>query len=193
MRFNQLRSDEQLIQEFFKFDNFKISPNGVVVYGPSQMKKMPVGDEFNNALPVKFARAIGDFTINSMDLTSLEGCPKVIEGGEFSCAYNKLTSLEGGPIAVGGDYLCHYNPLISLSGLPSMITNRIVLSYNENLPLLKLLFIKELKGIQLTGYRSITGSIISKILNKYLGTGKPGALACAAELTKAGFKGNARL
>jgi hypothetical protein len=33
---------------------------------------------------------------------------------------------------------------------------------------------------------------VNSIMNKYLGQGKPGAIKCAAELIKAGFKDNAR-
>ena len=43
-------------------------------------------------------------------MTSLKGCPKEVGGG-FSCSYNKLTTLEGGPTKLDGDLYFDHNPL----------------------------------------------------------------------------------
>jgi hypothetical protein len=88
--------------------------------------------------------------------------------GDFNCGRNQLTTLEGAPSSVGGSFYC---------------------SYSDNLPLLRLLLIKDVKEIYLVPINDI----VEDILNKYIGQGRGGALACAAELTKAGFKNNARL
>ena len=38
------------------------------------------------------------------------GGPKWV-GGDFSCSYNQLTTLEGAPKELGGYFSCSYNPL----------------------------------------------------------------------------------
>jgi hypothetical protein len=73
-------------------------------------------------------------------LTSLEGAPSMIYGGNFAdflCNGNKITSLEHGPKQVGGDYWCHDNSLTSLEGVASLIggelnarTNKIASLHN---------------------------------------------------------------
>lgn len=51
--------------------------------------------------------------MNGQGLTSLKGCPKIIEG-DFDCSHNQLTSLEYGPEIVDGYYDCSHNQLTSL-------------------------------------------------------------------------------
>jgi hypothetical protein len=41
-------------------------------------------------------------------LTSLENCPKIVNGN-FYCSWNKLTSLEGAPQKVDRHFICHSN------------------------------------------------------------------------------------
>ena len=52
----------------------------------------------------------GKDTINCFreGLTSLEGCPKIVEGG-FNCSNNKLENLSGAPAEVHGDFNCRLN------------------------------------------------------------------------------------
>ena len=61
-------------------------------------------------LPLKFGKVSGDFNCRGNQLTSLDGCPRIV-GGNFYCHNNKLTSLVGGPKEVGGDFDCGYNEL----------------------------------------------------------------------------------
>ena len=56
----------------------------------------------------------GDLSCSYNNLTSLEGCPEVVEG-YFNCSYNKLTSLEGCPEVVKGDFYCNNNNLYELT------------------------------------------------------------------------------
>jgi hypothetical protein len=42
-------------------------------------------------------------------------------GGDFSCDYNNLSSLEGAPEKVGGDFYCSHNNLSSLEGCPKYV------------------------------------------------------------------------
>jgi hypothetical protein len=161
-------------------------------------------------LPVQFGSVGGDFYCQYNKLTTLEGAPTSVGsvfycnnnqlitlqgapssvGGSFSCSGNNLTTLEGAPKSVGGDFYCHYNKLTTLKGAPSSVGSVFYCAYNDNLPLLRLLLIKNINKIE---FLKINNIIVENILNKYLGQGKAGALQCAAELAKAGFKGNARL
>ena len=62
----------------------------------------------------------GNFICSGCDLTSLKGCPKIVEGN-FCCSNNKLTTLEGSPQMIGGEFICSNNPLVSLRGIPSKV------------------------------------------------------------------------
>jgi len=63
---------------------------------------------------------VGDFYCADNQLTSLEGAPKKVDG-YFYCGHNKLTSLEGAPKKVGLDFNCHDNKLTSLEGAPKEV------------------------------------------------------------------------
>ena len=63
-------------------------------------------------------------------LTSLEGCPKII-GKNFKIYINKLKSLKYGPIEVGGDYDCFGNQLSSLEYCPNKIKGDFNCSDNQ--------------------------------------------------------------
>jgi len=68
-------------------------------------------------LPLNFNEVKGDFDCRVNNLTTLEGCPKVVHD-YFSCAKNKLTSLEHSPKIIKGNFHCWYNDnLTSLDGL----------------------------------------------------------------------------
>ncbi len=58
--------------------------------------------EFNGKIVNKLINDVGDLCLWDANLSSLEGCPKVI-GGDFYCNNNKLTSLDGCPEEVGRD------------------------------------------------------------------------------------------
>jgi hypothetical protein len=139
-------------------------------------------------LPVQFGNVSGDFNCGRNQLTTLEGAPSSVGGG-FYCDRNQLPTLEGAPSSVGGDFSCNNNKLTTLKGAPKSVGGSFYCSYSDNLPLLRLLLIKDVKEIYLVPINDI----VEDILNKYIGQGRGGALACAAELTKAGFKNNARL
>lgn len=125
-----------------------------------------------------------DFSCGKNRLTSLEGGPKWVGGG-FWCANNQLTSLVGAPLHVGRSLQINGNPLKSLDGMPVELKGQIWLDYTFDLPLLRLL---EFPNPML----SYAPDQVGLILNKYKGTGKPGAIRAAAELVKAGYKRNAK-
>jgi hypothetical protein len=72
----------------------------------------------------------GDFNCNSKQLTSLEGCPKVVKG-DFYCFNNKLQSLQYCPQIVKGHFYCYYNILQSLQYCPQIVNGYLSCSFNN--------------------------------------------------------------
>lgn len=81
-------------------------------------------------LPFNFNHVRGIFEIDSNDLTSLKGCPKIVGKG-FYCNDNLLTTLENGPVEVNGGYNCENNKLTSLEGSPKCVGQDFVCFNNE--------------------------------------------------------------
>jgi hypothetical protein len=59
-------------------------------------------------LAIKFHHVHGHFICSKINLTSLEGCPKIV-GGFFDCSVNDLISLKGAPQKVKGYFDCRDN------------------------------------------------------------------------------------
>lgn len=68
-------------------------------------------------------------TIYINQLTSLEGCPKIVNGS-FNCSHNLLTSLEYAPKEVKGNFDCSNNELKSLDNLPQ-VDGKVISSNNK--------------------------------------------------------------
>lgn len=150
----------------------------------------------------------GAFECNSNQLTSLMYAPKYV-GGNFHCQRNQLTNLDhcpsgiqdlfcmdnhlatfqGAPKVITGELRCWGNKTLqSLDGLPDEVHDTIWMDEPEpHLPLLRLLAVKGVTRINLGYIREL-----EQIMNAYLGKGKAGAIKCAAELIKAGYKDHAR-
>jgi hypothetical protein len=135
-------------------------------------------------LEVKFGSVSGTFDISSTGLESLEGCPKIV-GGNFLCFANFLISLVGGPSKVGGNFVASNNSLKTLEGAPDHVGGYFEVDYSHSLPLLRLLQYNHI-------HVANAPKVVTQILNKYAGTGKKGMLGAGLELTRAGFKENAR-
>lgn len=187
---------------------------GVVsVNGSCNIKSVRSDDDKLTSLPVKFDVIDNNFSCGFHKLSNLDGAPNVV-GGEFWVPGNQLRDLTGGPTKVHGDYRCQLNrDMSSLKGvakeiggnldvygcniktfdyLPEYIGGFIQLSYNQHLPMLKLILIEGLKEVRFDPIHD-RGRQVQTILTNNLGKGKGGMLAAAAELIKAGFRGNARL
>ncbi|MGD9625959.1 MAG: hypothetical protein AB7D41_08090 [Arcobacter sp.] len=67
---------------------------------------------------------------NPIKITSLEGCPKIING-EFDCSGNKLKTLEHAPQKIFGRFNCSKNQIISLKGGPKFVQGVYDCSYNQ--------------------------------------------------------------
>jgi len=126
-----------------------------------------------------------DFGCGYVGLTSLEGCPKHVER-DFTCASNKLESLVGGPEFVGGKYDCTYNPLTTLDGIANTIEGILLLSWSENLPMLKILKYN---------FRISGNFAVQNLMKKYIDQRplRQAIIQCQKELIDAGFVGNAHL
>jgi hypothetical protein len=135
-------------------------------------------------LPVQFGTVSVDFDVGGNHLESLEGCSTHV-GGEFDCSWNKLTDLKGAPQTVGIHMFASGNPFSSLDGFPPDIKGGCMLHYDPELPLLRLL--QCYKPLIVNAPKAV-----EQIINSHAGTGKRGMLAAGVELTRAGFKLNAR-
>ena len=51
----------------------------------------------------------GHFDCEKQNLEDFKGVKFGVDGGDFRCSDNQLTSLEGAPQEVGGDFDCSYN------------------------------------------------------------------------------------
>lgn len=72
----------------------------------------------------------GYLWLSHSKLTSLEGCPKVVNE-EFDCSNNLLTTLEHSPAKVGKSYICHSNKLVTLKGSPGVINGKFLCGDNK--------------------------------------------------------------
>jgi len=71
-------------------------------------------------IPLKFGKIQGIFSCAFNRLTSLEGSPKIAVSN-FSCNDNDLVDLKGAPQIVGGSFYCFNNKLTSLEGAPKTV------------------------------------------------------------------------
>ena len=70
------------------------------------------------------------FSCANNKLTSLDNLPKSI-GKNFYCYDNQLTSLIGSPERVNGDFFCHYNKLTTLFGAPKYVGGTFYCNFND--------------------------------------------------------------
>jgi len=67
-------------------------------------------------LPLKFGEIGGDFKCAWNQLTSLQGAPHTVDGS-FDCQYNNLKNLIGAPDYISKNFYCGHNQLTSIEGL----------------------------------------------------------------------------
>lgn len=166
----------------------------VSVDGHVMLKKRPLPNtQGERVLPFEFDLVSGDFSIDDMGLTSLQGSPR--EVGRFIAGFNPIRNLVGGPEKVMKSYnIRGCDKLESLEGLATQIPGTFACEWHENLPLLRSLVADTIHLEANThGWDKLKKKrSVDEILNKYAGQGKSGALNCALELKKAGHGGNSR-
>lgn len=129
------------------------------------------------------------YAYHCANLKSLHGAPRWV-GGSF-LAYNcQLTSLKGAPLVVKDQFSVENNPLENYDHVPEGCT-KVILPYNANAPILKLLVYPEVQ-FQWGGVTPGRHDVVNEIMKKYAGQGRSGAIKAAAELVRAGYKENAR-
>ncbi len=67
---------------------------------------------------------------NNEKMTSLEGCPEIINGN-FNCNNNELISLKYRPKIINGDFCCINTGIHSLIGCPELINGSLFCSKND--------------------------------------------------------------
>lgn len=102
--------------------------NTITINGSVDLKGMELTSL--NEIPFRIKSVLGSFDISENKLTSLQGCPEIVEFF-FKCTKNLLNTLEGGPKEIcygfSEDYDCSDNPnLISLKGMAQKIKGGIV-------------------------------------------------------------------
>lgn len=201
----------RVFERWFSYSgNYNIDDEGYVNCDGAVSLNTPLD---GGKLSVRFGKVDRSFSCMNGNLNSLEGIPKQL-GGSLRLKENRLTSLEGLPSNIGGgidvsrnlltnligcpriingDLDISKNPLTSLEGLPIEINGEISVSIvDENFPILRLLLVNNVELYQIYP-NSQQYMILENILNKYKDQGRKSLLQCAAELTRAGFKGNAKL
>lgn len=152
---------------------------------------------------------MGFCNVSLNPLDSLEGCPATVKGrlGLLGCGLtsllhcgqgvsrlnasnNKLTNLKHLPSGLADLSISHNPELHDLSELTPVYI--LILSYDKNTGLLPVLQANNLRWDQPLDNPAPERFDVGKILSPYLGKGRSAAIACAAELAAAGFKGNAR-
>jgi len=73
-------------------------------------------------IPLKFNIIHGDFSCASNKLTSLEGSPVEVNGN-FRCYFNKLTSFKGSPKIIRGSFDCDNNKIKSFEYFPNYVND----------------------------------------------------------------------
>jgi hypothetical protein len=179
----QIRRD---LKEYFTY-------YGKVTVDDQTGKVSVIGDVYLNEdikhtkLPVQFGSVGGDFYCDENSLETLTGAPQRV-GGDFYCDENSLETLDGAPHWVGRYFNCYNNSLESLTGTPKSIGGNFWCSYKPELGLLRIV-LSNCNDIYLLN----APERVTQIIKKYFGKGQSGALQCAAELIRAGYKENAKL
>jgi hypothetical protein len=125
-RLFESNKDIEFICKKYGIENWTINEDGSIDVNGN----VDLSEKGLDKLPIKFRNVTGNFYCYSNNLTSLEGCPKLIFG-DFICSYNNLTSLEGGPKSVGGFFDCYNNKLTSLEGCPKSVGGSFYCSSNK--------------------------------------------------------------
>lgn len=196
---------QQTLKKYFSYhgkvdidDSGVVSCTGNVQFTGGQKK-----------LPVHFGEVGGTFKATMRKLTTLVGSPHTV-GHQFICWGSPISSFQGGPTKVGAEVyardcqltnlihapecttlMVHNNPLVSLEGMPNTL-QVFGFTFDPHLPMLKALQAEKVVLYAKEGTDKTQALECYKILDKYAGQGKPGAIKAAAELIRAGLKETAR-
>lgn len=85
-----------------------------------------------NRVPFNFREVTGQYDCSGLELTSLDGSPRIVTG-TFDCQENNLTSLKGAPDIAKGNFRCRANKLTSLIGAPKEIGKGFYCHHNKGI------------------------------------------------------------
>ena len=126
--FEQFNSEQEIIDicKKYNIENYTINSDGSIdVDGSVDLSHRELAK-----LPLKFNKVGGNFTCSYNYLTTLDGCPKEV-GGVFYCSSNNLTSLEGIPMRINGFLHCSNNKITTLKGFPMIIEGYLDIESNQ--------------------------------------------------------------
>ena len=112
----------------YKIKNYTINEDGSIDVD-GDVNVPPLDGTTFASFPLKFRNIKGDFTCSFNGLTSLKGGPETVDGYIY-VGGNKLTTMEGFPKKVGG-IGCAKNNLTTLKGMPGEIDGSFYCSYNN--------------------------------------------------------------
>lgn len=185
VQFGKVKGEFWAVEKGLKnWNNFPREVTGVFVASGNEI------EDWHNC-----PRSVGSLIVNDNPISSLEGMPVVSRSLSLNgCGLKNFQGMRS--------FVDHYvsvvnNPLESLDGFQGC-HGYIALTYHKELPLLKTLMAQG--GVYLypvgDNYQNTPAmkklEPLQAILNRYKGQGQSGAIACAAEMAQAGFKGNAR-
>jgi hypothetical protein len=153
-----------------------------------------VGGEFNyssNNLtdPSGGPVECGTYFGSGNNLTTLVGSPKIVNNSHYAISSNYLPNLIGATESTLQNFTCtRILTLTSLEGLPK-VTRLLQISWNKNLPLLRLLSVPDTCKITFLNHVHPVS-----IMKKYRGQEplKKAIWECQKELIENGFDGNAK-
>lgn len=213
---------QELLKNHFsvKDNTWSIDSQGVVsVKGNVEA----IGEMPNRKLPIKFGKVTGNFILQAVGCLDLEGCPTEVGGDfscSMNVIYGdtrggsssdltqldnltQLDSLKGGPRRVGGSWNIGMNAIPSLQHMPAEIgyntSNCAVdLSWEKHYSVLPLVTnkvnISNYSDLGVEGAPDDLRKILFKYMNKPTAAARQSAaLACAAELIRAGYREAARM
>ena len=135
----------------------------------------------------------GSFYSNNNEVISLVGGPEKVDG-DYVFSWNHLTDLVGCASHIGRELNCTFNNITSLVGIHKIIKSCKVIYFDVNKIKqggIGLLMIANLTRLLSTNFSPLTEPF--KIIEKYLGTGTKGMMACSKELTEKGYEDYAKL
>ena len=132
-----------------------------------------------------------DYDCSSSNLTTLVGGPTSVDG-YYHCYDNQLTDLVGCASHIGGQLYISNNQITSLVGIHKIIKSCNIIYIGQNNDVITeggigLLLINNLINIYPFEYMPF------QIIQKYLGTGTKGMMACRKELISNGYSEYAKL
>jgi hypothetical protein len=179
---------EQYAHTMTDVQSVHLDPQGLVNIQGTIIFREPAfkGPVIKHQFPVRFGKIDGAFIARNLNLNTLEGAPHTVTH-TFNVGSNQLSDLTHGPQIVQGVYQAGNNPLVSLQGLPEHGVHHFYCDYTHDLPLLRLVQVKNVGLI----HDEDAHVPIKHIINKYVGKGKKYILNFANELKQAGYVGNA--